>query len=107
MCQHVDEDDLRDICNEISGLHAEYYKVGVELGIKAVDLEGIKLDSSLNSEEKLRKVVLLWLREKYTVQKFGKPTWRRLVETVNKVNPALAKKIIRNLQGMSGWVCDY
>lgn len=86
--------------SEISGLHAEFYNLGIELGIKAGDLNGIKLDSSLNAQGKLNNVILQWLNEKYTVEKFGKPTWRRLVEAVSKVNPAKAKEIVCNLKGM-------
>ena len=96
---YVDEDDLRDIMNEIPGLHAQFQNLGRELGIKAGDLDGIHHDGSQNSQGKLNKVILLWLNQKYTVDRFGKPTWRRLVEAVNKVNPAQAKKIVCNLKG--------
>ena len=63
-------------------------------------MDAIKKDSSLSYEDKLNQVVLLWLREKYNVDKFGIPTWRRLVEAVSRIRPALAKDVVQHLQGM-------
>ena len=97
---NIGEDDLRDVTEEISRLHAVFYGVGRELGLRASDLDAIKLDSSLSYERKLNEVVLMWLREQYDSKRFGSPTWRRLVEAVNKIRPALAKEIVRHLQGI-------
>ena len=45
-------------------------------------------------------VLLLWLLQKYKVEKFGPPTWRMLVEAVDKKtggnNHELAKEIASN-----------
>ena len=48
-----------------------------------------------------------WLKRNYKVEKFGEPTWQRLVEAVGNqaggANMALAKKIARRhkAKGMS------
>ena len=39
-------------------------------------------------------VLLSWLRHRYNVDRFGPPTWRKLVEAVDsQTNPALAAAI--------------
>ena len=60
--------------------------------------EAYRRDSDANRA--LNDVLLLWLRQKYNVGKFGRPTWRLLVEAVNKKtggnNHDLAKQIASN-----------
>ena len=49
-------------------------------------------------------MLLLWLRKKYNVQKFGTPTWKRLVKAVSDPaggeNPSLARDITSRHQGI-------
>lgn len=46
---------------------------------------------NLTAAQKLERVILAWLREEFNVTKFGTPTWKRLIEAVNALRPALAK----------------
>ena len=53
--------------------------------------------SESDAECALNDMLLLWLCQKYNVEKFGPPTWRGLVKAVDKKtggnNHQLAKKI--------------
>lgn len=53
-----------------------------------------------DTEQALNDVLLLWLNKQYNVERFGPPTWRMLVEAVNKKsggnNYELAKQIASN-----------
>ena len=52
------------------------------------------------ADRALKDVLLLWLNQKYRVEKYGLPTWRMLVEAVDKKtggnNHDLAKEIASN-----------
>lgn len=78
-------------------LHAQCFSLGRALRLKADDLDTIRRDSSHDANQALNDILLLWLRQKYNVQRFGLPTWRMLVEAVDSPaggnNHALAKKI--------------
>jgi hypothetical protein len=51
-------------------------------------------------DQALKDVLLLWLNQEYKVERFGPPTWRMLVEAVDKKtggnNHELAKEIASN-----------
>lgn len=80
-----------------------YYPLGRALRLSPEELESIRakhLDES-DAEIALNDVVLLWLHhKKYNVERFGPPTWRKLVEAVNHPlggrNYELARKIALN-----------
>ena len=81
---------------EVESLQSVYYPLGQSLRLNIVDLKGIR-DAYPNADQALEEVILLWLDKKYNVEKFGKPTWRMLVEAVDRKrggnNHELAKKI--------------
>ena len=64
------------------------------------DLAAIRKKYEFDDEQALNGVLLLWLKKEYNVEKFGPPTWRMLVEAVNKKtggnNYELAKQIALN-----------
>ena len=76
-----------------------YYSLGRSLRLRANDLNAISeaCPNESDHEKGLNDVLLLWLQQKYNVERFGKPTWRTLVEAVNKKtggnNHDLAKDI--------------
>ena len=93
----VDEDDLFDVMSEIMSLCGRYLSLGRALRLKAGDLDAIRRENLHDANQALNDVLLLWLRQKYNVQKFGLPSWRMLVQAVDNPaggnNHALAKKI--------------
>ena len=66
-------------------IQSRYYYLGRSLGLKILDLKSIrdKYPSPSDSEQALEDVVLLWLNQKYNVERFGPPTWRMLVRAVD------------------------
>lgn len=96
------EDDLSDIMEEVVSIKSMYYSLGRSLRLRANDLDTIykACPNESDHEKGLNDVLLLWLQQKYNVERFGKPTWRALVEAVNKKtggdNQDLAKEIASN-----------
>ena len=98
----LEEDDLADIMYEVLSLKSVYYSLGRYLRLQTADLRAIRdaFPSESDAEQALEDVLLLWLHQKYKVEKFGLPTWRMLVEAVDKTasekSHDLAKEIASN-----------
>ena len=77
-------------------IKATYFQLGVELGLPAGELDAIRKEFAI--DQAFNEVILRWLRQKYNVERFGPPTWKRLVEAVESPiggnNPALALEIV-------------
>ena len=63
-----------------------YFSLGRSLKLRVDDLKKIReaYPSESNDELALNDVLLLWLQQKYNVGRFGQPTWKMLVEAVDK-----------------------
>lgn len=87
---------------EVISVKAVYYSLGRSLRLQIADLKAIreKYTSESDAEEALEEVLLLWLNKEYDVKRFSPPTWRMLVEAVDKKTGGndheLAKKIASN-----------
>ena len=97
-----DEDDLCDIMEELVTIMSKYYSLGLALRLRDYDLNTVyqAYPNESDNEIALKDVLLLWLHKKYNVERFGQPTWRMLVEAVDKEtggnNHDLAKKVASN-----------
>ena len=87
---------------EVLSIKAVYFPLGECLRLSSRDLKAIHEaypDESMVGQA-LKDILLLWLNQNYKVEKFGPPTWRMLVEAVDKKtggnNHELAKKIASN-----------
>ena len=82
---------------EVITIKARFYSFGRALGLPSTELDTIRSANSQNLEQGLNDVTLVWLHQKYNTQKYGSPTWQRLVEAVDDPaggdNHALAKTI--------------
>ena len=100
-CTHytLDEDDLCDILEEVESVKLTFFPLGRCLRLACDDLKPIceACTDQSTADKALNDVVLLWLHQKYNVGRFGLPTWRMLVEAVDKKtggnNHELAKQI--------------
>ena len=98
------EDELTDIMEEVLDIKSRCFALGRSLRLRSDDLEVIHKkypsDSDHDTEQALNDVLILWLKQKYNVEKFGPPTWQILVEAVNKRsggnNHEMAKQIASN-----------
>ena len=82
----------------LKDLTAEFHKIGTAFRLKSDTLKSIKQESADNMEATIR-IVDSWLKLNYNWQRFGKPSWRALVEAVASPigggNVALAMKIAK------------
>ena len=80
-----------------------WYDIGLALGIRNSTMESIKSKGQGDVHELLRNMVIEWLKMNYNVDRFGPPTWRRIVEAVGEIsggkNPALADKLAKKYKG--------
>ena len=72
--------------DEVESLKCVYFQLGRSLRLRDSDLKAIRQTYSAESEQEtaLNDVLLLWLQQKYNVERFGPPTWQMLVEAVDK-----------------------
>ena len=93
------ENDLSEVIEEILPIQSRYYYLGRSLNLKIADLRKIR-DEHPTESDALEDVLLLWLNQQYDVKNCGYPTWRRLVEAIDKKsggdNHELAKQIALN-----------
>ena len=90
-----------DVLEAVLPIKSVYFALGQSLRLRAADLDSIQEKYSNKSDASLRRalsdVLGLWLQQKYKVERFGRPTWRMLVEAVDREgggnNHELAKKI--------------
>ena len=87
-------DDLLAVEQEL-GNFSKWKDLGLNLGLSVDSLEIIEEDQRL-TKERVRAVLLEWLRQEYDVDKHGPPSWKVLADAVRPVNLALAIKIENN-----------
>jgi len=97
-----DEDDLSDIITVLTEVAANWRRIGLFLRIRDSHLEAIQQEDSRPLDCLIR-MLATWLRRNYNMDRFGEPTWVKLVKAVD--NPAgggnhdLAMKIARAHEG--------
>ena len=95
----LDKDDVTDVLEEVLIMKSVYFPLGQCLRLADDDLKAIReaYPDDSTADQALRKVLLLWLCQKYRVDRYGPPTWRMLTEAVDKKtggdNHELAKQI--------------
>ena len=90
---YIAEDDFHTVYSELKTVKANYYQLGIGLGLPPGELQAIRKGIQ-DIELAFSDVLLAWLRQHYNVDRFGVPTWRNLVEAVDsQTNPALAAAI--------------
>ena len=80
----VDENDFADVFGDVSKKKASYFALGRGLRIPSDELDTVHTLHCSNLDMALSQVLLLWLRQRYDVKRFGRPTWRMLVEAVGR-----------------------
>ena len=97
----IGEDDIYTILQELKPVANRWFYIGLALRLKACDLENIK--TTQQGDDQITYMLLAWLKRSYDVERFGPPTWRRIVEAVRAnsggKNPALANILARKYNG--------
>lgn len=69
----------------------------MKLGLPPGELQTIELEHDKDVARRFIQVLTVWLKQEYKVEKYGFPTWRKIVEAVDSPagggNHALAKAI--------------
>lgn len=95
----ADEDELFDVQTALTPLTSKWKQIGSALRIKIGRLEEIESNHPNDAAGCLYDVLTDWLKRNYDYQKFGEPSWRRIVEVVDSpaagANRALARTIAK------------
>ena len=94
----TDEDDVSAIIQELSSLKSNYYLLGLSLHLPTGKGDQIQVDNPHKSETAFGQVIVQWLLMNYYHQKFGRPSWRLLVQAVDMIDHQLAKDIAKKHQ---------
>ena len=94
------EDDLREVRREVVSIQSNYYQFGIELGLPPREMDAVQKAFRQDIPQAFTEVLKIFLKHRYNVEKYGPPTWRKLVEAVDSPaggnNHALAKKIAKD-----------
>ena len=88
-----------DVLEAVLLIKSVHFTLGRSLRLKTTDIKSIQAayPNESDAEQALSDTLELWLQQKYNAERFGRPTWRMLVEAVNREgggnNHELAKKI--------------
>lgn len=104
------EDDLADIIEEIVSIKSVYFSLGRSLRLRPDDLRAVSEacgststgageESDHNAERALNDVVLLWLRQKYNVERFGPPIpgecwWKQSTSMLVETTTSWPRKLL-------------
>ena len=96
---HADEGDCYAVIKELEQVAHKWYNLGLALGLSPSTLENIKMRGQTDVLDLLTSMIVEWLKMNHDTNKFGQPTWRRIVEAVRDKtgggNPALANALAR------------
>ena len=85
---------------EVIGIQSNYYQFGIELGLPLREMDAVQNAFRQDIPRAFMEVLQIFLKHRYNIEKYGPPTWRKLVEAVDSPaggnNHALAKKIAEN-----------
>ena len=88
---------------------ARFYFLGSALGLPASTLDKIRNDNPHDSELALLQVINTWLAQQFNTERFGAPSWRKLVCAVASPaggnNHLLANEIADDHPGK--WLLNY
>ena len=79
-------DDLNTVFRFLTEVADKWETIGLELHLRDAKLRKLKVDNRGNGQDAfLLDMLRSWLHQNYDTKKFGKPTWRMLVNTLQRV----------------------
>lgn len=98
----LDEDDLHCILEHLKTVKSQCYNIGTQFHLEQDELKSIMRDTA-DRTEAMTAIVNCWLKLNYDYKRYGKPTWKHVVEAVASPNGgnnnALAMKIAKSHSG--------
>lgn len=105
------EDDVPVVFKTVSSIAGRYSPFLRVLGLPESRLAQIKAECRDDPQECLQKGIICLLQENFNTGKYGRLTWRRLVEAVADTaggnNHTLARKIAAEHKGVCSASCYY
>ena len=79
--------------DKVNVLAGQWEEFAQELGIKEGKIKTIRADHVGNALMALNDAVSDWFMENHEIQRFGKPSWKTLVNAVKPLDRSLAHEI--------------
>ena len=92
-----DEADANHVFMAIKNKAAVYNHIGRYFGLAPSTIESIKENHPGDNAGALQDVINTWIRQDYNTERFGLPSWRKVVEAISNQGDNLqAKKIAKS-----------
>ena len=88
----VGEDDLSAVLKALLEVLSEWKLIGIGFGLKSSKLKQIEEAQRGNLKKCLVDVIMDWLNRNYDSDRFGEPSWRKMVEVV--ADPAAGDNVV-------------
>ena len=103
----TDEDDFYDIQTALTPLRSKWKDIGAAMRIKPGRLQEIESNHPGDAAQCLFDVLTDWLKRNYNYERFGEPTWRRVVEVVDSQAAGADRKLARTIAQYHRGMCDH
>ena len=84
----------------------KYAEIGRGFGLAPSTIESIQENHPGDNSGALQDVIKTWVRQEFNTEKFGLPSWRKVVEIIGGFDKLLAKKIAKDHPAL-GMVTNY
>ena len=85
---------------EVVNIQSNYYQFGIELGLPLQEMDAVQKAFCQDIPQAFTEVLKIFLNHCYNIERYGPPTWRKLVKAVDSPaggnKHALAKKIAKD-----------
>ncbi len=95
----TDLDDTADVLEALEPLASRWQILATKLGLRPDAISVIASNCPTDSILALTKAIGEWLKKNYNFRKFGSPSWRLLVQIVEKMDYSQAEKIAHEHRG--------
>ena len=91
----AEESDWNSVVKECKSLSAKWEKLSIYLGLPPDEIDTIKRDHH-DAQDRWNQALLVWIRQCYNTNKYGKPSWRTLLRAIAEENKNLFEKLSQN-----------
>ena len=88
-------DDLREVFNSVDSLSPKWDLLALHLGLMSSIIEKIKADNRADCSSCLMCVLTQWLRLNYDFENLGRPSWKKLSQSVEKLDYRLFEELTK------------
>ena len=87
------------IVTDCNSLAYKWEELSAFLGLRRSVIEGIKKNHPCDVTGCLNDALGQWIEQKYNTNKYGMPSWRRLLEAIALIDNRIFKKLAREHEG--------